>query len=145
MFAKYTFCIFSVLASLFILLMASWEAKVLDFDKDQVIHFLTRSQEIFAYHKITKLFAPRSFAVLAFTFSSMALLGCRWRAQEYSMMSLPSGQVWLQYLPAPLELWYLHSHSRMVVLIALTYKVMSWACITWYSVKDSKCFLDSFL
>lgn len=60
-----------------------WEVEVSNFDKVQVLHFSTYdSQEIFVYHKITKLLTLRGFAVLAFVFNSMALLGCHLRAQS---------------------------------------------------------------
>lgn len=68
----------------FILLMVSFEKHKFSVLKKSTLYIFplmvfTGSQEIFAYHKITKLLTPRGFAVLAFMFNSIALLGCHLR------------------------------------------------------------------
>lgn len=125
------------LANLFILLMASWEAEVLDFDEVPLTHFFTYGQYLLgpkksAYHKITKLLAPRSVAVLAFMFSSMALLGYHLRTQIIqwglslldrwdSNVSPPRWSSGISILTA----------GWRCFLPSLPYRVMSWACTMW--------------
>lgn len=139
------------LANLSILLLASWEADVLDFNEVPLTHFFTYGQYLLgpkksAYHKITKLLAPRSFAVLAFMFSSVALLGYHLRTQciQWGLSLLDrwdsnvSPPRWSSGLSILTAGWWR-------LLPSLPYRVMSGACTTWYSVKDSRCCLESFL